>query len=71
MQLVDHPQGFIAGEDGGEAFGTLGGRKQNGLDLLVEYFTIEEEDCGEGLVSPAPTAGAVWVEAATLRCVAR
>lgn len=71
VELVDDAQGLFAGEDGGKPFGTFGGGEQHRFDLFVEDFAVKEEDGGEGLVSPAPTTGAVWVEAATLRCTVR
>jgi hypothetical protein len=63
---------FGLGQNRGEALrffcpNDIGGE----FDLLEQDVAVEEEDGAEGLVSPAPTAGAVCVEAATFRSAAR
>ena len=49
--VVDDGEGFVMGEDGGEAFGTFGsGEEDDGLEVFVQDFAVEEEDGGEGLI---------------------
>lgn len=58
--FFDDGDGFGFGEDGGKAVGFSGTDEVGGeFDLLEENVTIEEEDGAEGLIPPAPTAGAV------------
>ena len=68
---IDNTQSFCFGKDGGEALRLLGSHGGDVLKGLAKNFAIEKENSAQGLVPPAPTAGAVWVEAATLRSVAR
>ncbi|WP_322509299.1 hypothetical protein [Anaerolinea sp.] len=39
-QVVDDLEGFLAGEDGGEAFVTFGGGKDDGFDFFVEDLAV-------------------------------
>jgi len=49
-EQVDDAQDFIAGQNSGEAFGAFGAGEKDGFDLLVEDFTVEEEDGAESLI---------------------
>jgi len=49
--LVNKVQDLFAGEDGGKAFGVFGGGgEDDGIQVLVEDFPIEEEESREGLI---------------------
>jgi len=41
---------LVPGEDGGEALGTFGRGEEDGVNLFVEDFAVEEENGTEGLV---------------------
>lgn len=47
---VDDADDLFAAEDGGEAFGSFGGGEEDGFDLFLQDFAIEEEDGGKRLV---------------------
>ena len=49
-ELVEDADGLVAGENGGESFGTFGAGEQDGFDFLMEDFAVEKEDGAEGLV---------------------
>jgi hypothetical protein len=68
---IDHTKNFIFTQDGRKALGLLGSHSGDIIEGLAENFTIEKENGAERLISLAPTARTVWVEAATLRWVAR
>jgi hypothetical protein len=64
---------FVFGENRWYGFGASG-TKFSELEFVefdLENVTIEEEEGAKSLVPPAPTAGAVWVEADTSCLVAR
>ena len=72
LHFVYDSDSLRMGENGWEGFGFFGADDVGGeFDLGLENMAVEEEDGTERLVSPAPTAGAVWVEAATFFSVAR
>lgn len=50
VHLGDHAHDLFAAEDSREAFGAFGGGKENGFDLFLQDFAIEEEDGGKSLV---------------------
>ena len=50
VKLFDDLNGFFMSENGGETFGTFGSAEEEGFDILVKNFAVEEEDGAEGLV---------------------
>jgi len=70
-QMREDGRHLFAGQHGRQAFRTFGTRRQDRLELLMQDFAVQEQDGTGCLIPPAPTAGAVWVEAATLRSSAR
>ena len=49
--LVDEVQDLFAGEDSGEAFGAFGGgREDDGIQVFVEDFAVEEKESAESLI---------------------
>jgi len=46
----DHCHGFFSGEDDGQSSGVFGSDGGDGAGVYGEYFAVEEEDGGEGLV---------------------
>jgi hypothetical protein len=63
--LGDDGFGFLFGEDVGYAFAFFGADEFEGFafELDVEDVAVEEEDGADGLISLAPNARTVWVEA--------
>ena len=68
---IDDTKGFIFGKDSRKVLGLLGSHSSDIIEGQTENFAIEKENGAKGLIPPAPTAGTVCVEAATLRSVAR
>lgn len=70
---MDDGFGFVFGEDGGYAFAAFGADEAEvGLvEFDVEDVAVEEEDGADGLISLAPNARTVWVEAEALRSTTR
>ena len=50
VEMGEDAQDLVAGEDGGEAFGSFGTGKEDGLDIFVQDVAVEEEDGAEGLI---------------------
>lgn len=69
-ELVKEMEYFFVGQNRREAFGAFGAGEQDGFDLFVEDFAVEKENGAEGLTSTSSVHG-FWVEAATLRWMAR
>ena len=68
---IDDTHGFIFGKHRRKALGFLGPHSSDIIEGQAKNFAINKENGAEGLISLAPTARAVCVEAATLRSVAR
>jgi len=72
IHFANDCDGFGFRQHSGKAFRFFGADDIGGkFDILYQHVSVEKEDGAEGLIPPAPTAGAVWVEAATFRSVAR
>jgi hypothetical protein len=50
VQVIQEAEDLVPGEDGGETFGPFGRGEEDGVNLFVEDFAVEEEEGGEGLV---------------------
>jgi len=50
LKMVQQTEHLLARQNGREAFGTFGRRKENGFDLLVKDFPIQEENRTQGLI---------------------
>ncbi len=50
VEAVEDEADFLRGENGGDVFGAFGGGKDDGVEVYVQDFTVEEEDGAEGLV---------------------
>jgi hypothetical protein len=72
-EIGEQPSDFALREYGGNGAETLWAemRENSFIQLDVERVTIEEQDSAQSLVSLAPTARTVWVDAATVRSEAR
>lgn len=57
--------GFVFGKDSGDTvgFGGTNGDKSLFIQLDIEDIAVQKENGANRLIPPAPTAGAVWVEA--------
>jgi len=70
--FVDDGHGFLMGEDNGQGFRFFGAEYIRGEgDVYLQDMAIQENDSAQCLVSLAPTARTVWVEAATCLSMAR
>ena len=49
-EVIEDVERLLAGENGGELFGTFGAGEEDGFDFLVEDFAVEKEDGAESLV---------------------
>lgn len=47
---INDAESFFAGKDGEQPVGPLGPRGQDGFNVLMKYFPVEEEDGAESLV---------------------
>ncbi len=50
FEAVEDEADFLPGENGRDVFGAFDGRKEDGVDVYVKDFTVEEEDGADGLV---------------------
>lgn len=50
VHLGDDAHDFLAAKDGGESFGAFGRREEDGFDLFLQDFAVEEENGGKRLV---------------------
>jgi hypothetical protein len=50
VQVVQEAADLVPGEDGGEALGPFGRGEEDGVNLFVEDFAVEEKNGAEGLV---------------------
>jgi hypothetical protein len=69
FHFCDDCHGFGAGEDCRNSFGLAGadGKEGRFVQLDLQDIPVQEKDGADGLIPPAPPAGAVWVEADTAR----
>jgi len=72
LKLGDDAQDFIAGQDGGKTFGAFGAGEEDGFDVFMEHFAVEEEDSRESLVlgggGDVPFGGEVGEEGLNFGC---